>query len=551
MEHFKQLSPRSVEATYSEQRLPHFRGNKLIEALPLPLSDGQLIEAMSSLPEYAAEQLEWTAHERIQLIKQLSHFSVPLNRHMELARKLDGMIREGYVGCDTTLLAKAMAVQKTIEFLKTPGRNYQTILRDGPQLSSLLMGIPGTGKTTATKRFLATFPKTIYHPELNLYQIPYLHIELPADGMSVKELCLKILTQIDSRIPGASYRETYYKLARRTTGEMLDAVSKILNIHMVGLLVADEVQNITNAKKGSQVLMTELVSMCNCLSVPILFIGTNKAASLFSTDFRQSRRATGGNWNNIENPFSPDASEATKGEWNDFAEILFQYQWVKKTVPFSEYFSRLLYEYSAGVLDIAIKLFAATQTRAILDKSEVITPELMDRTYREEFSTLHSMLEALRNGDLEKLAHYPDIAPTNLHEILQGIQSRLRAKSSLAFSVKRTDATFINRVATSLVASGHDEERSMEVAREVSEQANVRHLRDGVRAATKLLESPTRLTKPKNSKVRDTSNNEEKIEYETSDYRYAIQEALERGLGIFEQLQAQGLAKPLDELLEL
>ncbi len=549
MDQFKKLSPISIEATYSEQRLPHFRGNKLIEALPLPLTDGQLVKAMTSLPEYGPEQLEWTAYERIQLIKQLSHFSVPLTRHIELARSLDGMIREGYVGCDTSLMAKAIAVQRAFEMRQLPGRDAQTILRDGPQLSRLLMGLPGTGKTTATKRFLSTFPSVIYHPELNLYQIPYLHIELPADGMSVKELCLKILTQIDARVPGASYRAAYDKLIRRTAGEMLDAVSKVLKTHMVGLLVADEVQNLTNAKKGSQVLMTELVSMCNCLSVPILFIGTNKTSSLFTMDFRHSRRATGTPWNRMENPFAEDATEAAKAEWNDFAEILFHYQWVKSPVPFSEHYSQLLYEYSAGILDIAIKLFAATQTRAILNKSEMISPELIDKTYREEFGNLHEMLQALRSSDLEKLALYRDIAPTDLQEILDGIRNRLWSKTSPAFSVKRTDATFINRVATSLVASGHDEERSMEVADEVSKMANVRNLRDGVKAATKLLESPPPVNKVKASKA--VTPKEELIEYDASDYRYAISQASQQGSSIYKQLQSNGTAKPLDETLEL
>lgn len=551
VEPYKQLSPLSSEAKYSEQRMPHFRGNKLIEALPLPLSDSELIELMTSLPERAPEQLEWSGHERIQLIKQLSHFSVPLTCHIELARKLDSMIREGYVGCDTSILAKALAVQKAAEFRQVPGRDVHTILREGPQLSSLLMGIPGMGKTTATRRYLSTFPTVIYHPELNLYQIPYLHIELPADGMSVKELCLKILTQIDSRIPGASYKSTYDKLARRTAGEMMDAVGKVMKTHMVGLLVADEVQNLTNAKKDSKVLMTELVSMCNCLSVPILFIGTNKTSSLFSVDFRHSRRATGTPWNRMEDPFAEDATQASKDEWNDFAEILFHFQWVKTPVPFSEDYSRRLYHYSAGVLDIAIKLFAATQTRAILNKSEMITPELMDWTYKQEFQTLHVMLDALRSSDLEQLAHYPDIAPTDLREIIQGIEKRMRRASTPAYTVKRTDATFLDRVTASLIASGHDEERSTEVAYEVAQMSNVRNLRDGVKVATKLLDTPPSMAKGRKGKDSSVKVEAEPIDYEACDYRHAIGQALQSGSEIYSQLQIQGMAKPLDELLVL
>lgn len=551
MENFNQLSPLSQEATYIEQRLPHFRGNKIIEALPAPLTDAQLIDLMTTLPEYSKEQLEWSAHERIQLIMQLSHFSVPMNRHMELARRLDCMIREGYVGCDTSLLAKAMAIQKTINFLKLPDRNYHTILRDSPQLSTLLMGLPGMGKSSSTKRILSAYPHVIYHPTLHLYQIPCLYVELPSDGMSVKEMCLKIFSEVDKRIPGVSYRATYQKLSRRTAGELIEAVATVMENHVVGLLVIDELQNLTNAKKSSPVLMTELVSICNCLSVPILFIGTNKTARLFTSDFHHGRRASGAPWNGLENPFHDEASEQAKAEWNEFAGILFHYQWVKHPVPFDAHFSRLLYDYSAGVFDIAIKLFAAAQTKAILDKSERITPELLATTYVQQFPVLHKMLEALRKGDLEQLAEFPDIAPTNLQEVLQGIEKQLRRKSNPAFSVKPGDQTFIDRVATSLVAAGHDEKVALEVAAETANNANVRNVRDGVGVAMKLLASPPSLAKPKKAKQGQTAVEPVGVDFEPMDYRYAIQKAQQSSTKIYAQLQAEGIARPLEELLEL
>lgn len=551
MENFNQLSPLSQEATYIAQRLPHFRDNKLIEALPAPLTDAQLIDLMTSLPEYSPEQLEWTAHERIQLIMQLSHFSIPMKRHMELGRKIDSMLREGYVGCDISLLAKSMTIQKTIDFLKLPDRNYHSILRDGPQLSSLLMGLPGMGKSTSTKKLLSAYPRVIYHPTHNLYQIPYLRVELPSDGMSVKEMCLKIFSEVDKRIPGVSYRATYQKLSQRTAGELLEALAKVMINHVVGILVVDEIQNLTNAKKTSSVLMTELVSICNCLSVPILFIGTNKAVRLFSSDFHHGRRACGKPWNGLENPFHEDSSEEAKAEWNEFAGILFHYQWVKHPVPFDAHFSRLLYDYSAGVFDIAIKLFAAAQTKAIHDRSERITTELLRKTYIEEFPVLHNMLDALRNGDLEQLATFPDIAPTNLQEVLQGIEKRLSRKSNPAFSVKPDDKTFIDRVAASLVAAGHDEEVAVEVAAEVASHPNVRNVRDGVNVATKLLASPPSLSKPKKAKPSEALVEPANVEYEPLDYRYAIQKAQQSSTKIYAQLQAEGIARPLEELLEL
>lgn len=47
------------------------------------------------------------------------------------------------------------------------------------------MGLSGMGKTRFLKRWAAQYPSVIYHQETHVYQIPVLHIELPANGESV------------------------------------------------------------------------------------------------------------------------------------------------------------------------------------------------------------------------------------------------------------------------------------------------------------------------------------------------------------------------------
>jgi hypothetical protein len=287
-----QLSPGCVTAEYTSQRLPHYRGNPLIEALPPVLSEDQLIDVLMLLPEFSVEQRDWPSEERLQMLLTLQNFMVPMSRHIELIRAVDSMLRAGYVGRVPQTAAHAARFQAIYENQKAGLSFSQSSASRAAQISSLLIGMSGMGKTTTLARWCCHMPQVIYHPELNLYQVTYLHVEMPSDGSSVKGLAHAILHQLDRLIPGANYYKTYAGRGRPGADSLMRAVARLLHIHCVGLLIGDEVQNLANARKGSQVLMTELVSACNELALPILFVGTNKAAKVFSQDFRLSRRAS-------------------------------------------------------------------------------------------------------------------------------------------------------------------------------------------------------------------------------------------------------------------
>jgi len=65
------------------------------------------------------------------------------------------------------------------------------------------------GKTTLVKRWCAHIDEVIYHPDLHVYQVPYLHVEMPSDGSSIKGLAHGILQRLDQLIPGANYYHDY------------------------------------------------------------------------------------------------------------------------------------------------------------------------------------------------------------------------------------------------------------------------------------------------------------------------------------------------------
>lgn len=543
-----QMNPNYVTACYTEARIPQFKGNPLIEALPPSMNDEALIDALTLQPDFDPEQQSWSTEERFMMLESLSNFMFPLRSHIELGRALDSMIRAGYVGRAPRTPEHAKIYQ-TIYEKQLAGQSFsQTASSRTPQISTSLIGLSGMGKTTTVNRWCAHLPKVIYHPDLNLYQIPCLHVEMPSDGSSIKGLAQGILHQIDTLIPGADYYNQYVQRGRAGSDALMRAVARVMNTHLVGLLICDEVQNLTNAKKSGQTVMTELVSAANDLKVPILFIGTNKAAKVLSMDFRQARRATGHGiapWENLHKGTAEDPSE-----WDAFLRVLWQFQWVAKPVPLDAVLSHYMYECSQGVIDLAIKLFASAQARAMLDGTEQLTADLLQAVFNDEFKLLHPMVHAIRSGNLELLAEFDDIAPLNLQQHLENSRRNLKMMKSPLFSVKSTDKTFVPRIATGLTAMGFDPESAVEVAEEVASKKAPISLSQGVKEAV------TKLTATKGIKTKSPGKGvvilaADRFDARVGDYRRAIAYAQESGTKIMEQLKKLEMAPSLDDVLEI
>ena len=563
------LSPGCVTASYTPQRMPQFKGNPLVEALPPLLEDEELVKALTLCPDFDPAQRDWSSRERLMMLATLGTFMAPMARHIDAADALDRMLRTSYVGRIPRTPEHAKRMQARYDSQKLKETVVQSTTFDNPQLSGLLMGISGMGKTTVVKRWCAQMPQVIYHPDLNLYQVPYIRVEMPSNGASVKGLATSILHQLDGLIPGGNYFKTYAARGRAGSDTVMSGVAHLMDMHSVGVIIADEVQNLSNSKKGDQTVMTELVSLCNTLGTAILFIGTNKASKLFSLDFRKVRRASGNSfegWDRLYQASEPGDVD----EWRDFLEVLWAYQWVRFPVELNELFVHTMYDLSQGIIDVAIKLFASAQARAIRDGTEVITPELLTDVYKREWDKAHPMLEALRNNDLERLSQFEDIAPVNIAEILDTLAGGLKKKRAGAFSIRPGDLTFVPRLAASLVATGIDEEDALKAAEQVAKEGKAQNLIAGAEAALKLLRAlkpvPSAQKAPdgKNQGAKKAGKSGAKAggkakaeqlapepEYAADDYRSAILRASKDGTTVYSQLQAMGAARPLEELLEL
>lgn len=424
----------AVRAVYTDQVLSEYRANPFIEALPPIFSKEDFVEDVAVYPPFDKSERQLDAKYRFHCIERLSWYFQPLDRHIDLEQRLSRIIRQGYLARNPIRPEYAARLRQIHKAIKQGGGKYQLTNHVSAQTSAsgfTVIGISGGGKSTAIKHILSTYPQVILHSnylelDLNLYQVVWLKLDCPHAG-SLKGLCTDFFLAIDNLLRTNNYSK--FGSPRNSEDAMLAQMAQIASTHGLGILIIDEIQNLSRAKSGgSENMLSFFVKLVNTIGVPVLRIGTNKALPVLQGDFRQARRGVGEGgmlWERMEND----------DEWSFFIEGMFQYQWTKKYIPLSESTPEIfqsikdvLYEQSQGIVDIAVKLFMMAQWRAIVLGTEIITVELIEQVAQDSLHLVRPMLDALKSGDPQRIARYGDISPIDTTDFYQKYLSQLEAK---------------------------------------------------------------------------------------------------------------------------
>lgn len=417
-----------VDAIYTPQDMPTAPRNLMIEALPRRPSDKEIFQSLVKRPDFDPCQRDWPDDLRLLQVESLANFMSPQSRHLEFVRRIDCIIREGYKGRQPEHHSHVISMQELYAANKAGGVFSQRDIVKPTSTCATLLGVSGMGKSVTVKRWFGTYPRAIRHEHYDHPQIPYVHVDMSSAGNNVKALASAIIREISAILPEYDYEATYILGTRASTENLLQAAGRLLAIHYVGILVVDEVQNLGRILKrsktatrpgtlirGAERIMAELTTLCNITSVPILFIGTPQAVQILSRDFRIARRALGfgiSEWHRLPLYDDPSTKES---EWIDFIEELATYQWVKQPLELTEELIHTIYEYTQGIIALAIKLFAMAQIRAIIRGTDAISPALIDQVYVEDFKLVRPMIEALSNNDMKALELFDDVAGMDQH----------------------------------------------------------------------------------------------------------------------------------------
>lgn len=398
-----------VAAEYTEDPdIPEYKGNPLIEALP-PIKDkDQVLKALAYFPSYSPSQRQLPEMKRVLLLENSREFFLPNSRHWEFYQSLENMIRRGYLG------RNPVEEGRWAQQANRAGQvSHQRPFRRAKARGASVVGSGGVGKSSAAERNLLFYPQVITHSlygdkELMLRQLVWMKLDCPNDG-SLSSLCETFIEEADD-ILGTEYMQRY----RRTGQKIHHAIrimARVAANHFLGVLVIDEIQNLSEAKGGgAQHMLNFFVDLENQLGIPFVLIGTRKALRLFDGDFRHARRVSEQgsiHWppmREVEEKKDPEDPDVVNEDWNTFVRAMWRYWYLKNGHPLpgnllKDKAVRTLYQKSQGITALVGTIFFLAQRRAINSRVEDITPDVINSAVKDNQKIIDEMFERWRAGE--------------------------------------------------------------------------------------------------------------------------------------------------------
>lgn len=427
----------AIIAKYIEHGRGDYNSNKAIQALPPTLDNDSFIDIVQSFPRCTDEERELPASVRYDLVGRLTApipggYFQPLNRHIALYQAIAHELKEGYLARNFKHAKYARRGKQLHKTLIHKGSNYMEHYspEDTSATGITILGYSGSGKSTTIKRTLRLYPKVFYHPEEDILQITYITVECPHTGL-LKDLCLSILKAIDDLLGTNYYDEFAPRRGHMSKNDLLVQVAILVHKYCIGMIIIDELQFLTDAKQEPpEQMLNYFVSLINCVGVPIVRIGTNKAVKLIDKGMKHVRRAYLFTW---------DLMNEDSEDWNIFFEGVFEAHWTKTKIdcdPENENFiaiKKTYFKRTQGVADLCIKLHKVVQWRLMaLGGGEVITPEIVNSVADEIFVIVQPILDAIElartQGRTDLLEQFDDIKSFDTAPYEQKYQALLEAK---------------------------------------------------------------------------------------------------------------------------
>jgi ABC-type dipeptide/oligopeptide/nickel transport system ATPase component len=394
---------------YIEQAIAEYRDNLLIEALPEILSEKRAATKMLFKPPFDPQERALPTELRWHLLARLKHIVVPRRPiFYDVERTISRLIRAGYVVRNPAYAATWRMIYTASGKAGPTYVDPQLILTES---QALIVGLSGSGKTTCADAVLRTYPQQVIQhniwndQHMPITQIVWLKVTCPKNG-SISSFCREFARQVDLALnTGGKYEKDFSKSKMRE--DMLEgAMRQIAATHFLGILLIDEIQRLSLAKTGGAVpLLRFLQDLRTILRVPVVEIGTNKAAALFAHEMKDARRASENGPIYFQRPLT-----RTK-EWDDFVRRVWAYQWVKNPIAPDDEMLNTVFDLSQSIPDFVVLLFKLSQQHAMWDESETITSPLLKQVYDECFTLLHGALNELRKNTVESLSKYEDLLP--------------------------------------------------------------------------------------------------------------------------------------------
>ena len=409
-------------AKYVESSVEAYRGNKYIEALPVP-PDMKTIYTMCyvPIPGWNSNNDGKTQLQKLIEIQQLESFRVPLPYYKDLWMTFYLTIVASY--------SKRMQLHC--------GSHQSSVLLHGEQIFNEgdlvagsrstpagfnMLGVSGCGKSSALELALNYYPKVIRHigeNGMSTIQIPYLFVTCPPDS-NFTVLYRQIGKELDRYLGNNEplIENEIMGKSRSSLGEIRARVAKMIERYAVGLLIVDEIQHLNFANQTER-SFNALKVLANETMVGIGVVGTSDALQKIYAEEQTARR--------VGKTIPCDNYTENEDYFNRIVRSLLQYRWFEGTNTFTPEIIKLLHEESHGIIAYVVLIYEMVcmdyVSKTANNEPVSITLDYVKAIIERYFSIVKSALEK----------NYID----NRERDLRILDSITKAKGRMAYEMDR------------------------------------------------------------------------------------------------------------------
>ena len=381
------------EAVLRQNVPPRGRGNPAYEACEGPRNK----EATDSLitkdnPDPLPEDVrDRPAEERKEFVDEALLPLFPLKRHLALEDLLNRSQRNSYVGRNP---ATDGFMEKSVREARSIGAVVSRS-GSGPVGTGCLIGPPGLGKTESLKRLLRYgFPQVVNIREYKgrkvaIQMLLWMYLSCPHKA-SVKGLIEWIAAVLDYIFGTDVLRRV---IRAKNDSERQKLIAGELSLHVTGVLVIDEIQNINvgnaDARKGFVTFLQELI---NTTRTRLILVGTTEVYDTINSD-AMLRRMNGESGALHWGPLAFD------DEWQQYLPELWKWQVTKTPTILTEDLSATMHRLTGGTPGYAVNLWTKAQSLLVGNShqpDEKITKAVLQHTMNRYFSTTLQIVKRQR-----------------------------------------------------------------------------------------------------------------------------------------------------------
>lgn len=174
---------------------------------------------------------------------------------------------------------------------------------------------------------------------------------------------------------------------------LVSQLNQIVRVNHIGLLVIDELQNITYHKSdGGMRFLNFLVHLINGAGVSVCMVGTPRVLLVLQQEFRAARRTTGLVYDRLPN--DKEFALLLQGLWH--------YQYTQYATDLTPEFANWLYRKTQGIPDILAKLLYNAQKQVILDGREKLDLEVFESAFLRNLGMVSEYISELSTKSVAK-----------------------------------------------------------------------------------------------------------------------------------------------------